>query len=116
MHLTFASTSAIEQDFLALHAVDADDDGESPLAVLLTAVNPSPPLPPIPPMNASDEQHLFDGFGAFLTRVGCTTPGCIDSIPTVSQWGFVVMTLLVLCAGTVVFIRPFCGQHVQEEK
>jgi len=100
-HLTFTSTSAIEQDFLALHAVDADDDGESPLAVLLTAVNPSPPLPSLPPMNAADERLLFDGFEAFLTRVS----GATQSIPAVSVWSLVAMALLVLTAGTVVYAR-----------
>ncbi|MCK4343101.1 MAG: IPTL-CTERM sorting domain-containing protein [Phycisphaerae bacterium] len=30
---------------------------------------------------------------------------CEESIPTVSEWGLIVMTLLLLTAGTVVFGR-----------
>ena len=30
---------------------------------------------------------------------------CADAIPTVSEWGLIVMTLLLLTAGTIVFGR-----------
>lgn len=107
-HLTFASTSVIGQDYLALHPADAPDDRVSPLAVLLTAVNPDPPLPP---MNAADERLLFDGFQAFLVRVGCTSPGCIEDIPTASEWGLVVMTMLLLLTGIRIMLNRRQPEH-----
>ncbi len=104
LHLTYASTSAIGQDYLALYPANAPDDGLSPLIVVLTALNEDPD-PPLPPMNAADERLLFDGYQAFLVRVGCTTPGCIEAIPTASEWGLVVMTMLLLLTGIRIMLN-----------
>lgn len=41
----------------------------------------------------------------FVIPLGIITHECRGAIPTVSEWGLVVMTLLVLAAGTVVFRR-----------
>ncbi len=35
----------------------------------------------------------------------CVDGECVNIIPTVSEWGLIIMTLLALTAGTIVFAR-----------
>ena len=35
----------------------------------------------------------------------CVDGVCVSPIPTVSEWGLIIMTLLALTAGTIVFAR-----------
>jgi hypothetical protein len=46
--------------------------------------------------------HRYGGDGSDCTTID---PPCTAEIPAVSEWGVVAMTLLVLTAGTVVFLR-----------
>jgi hypothetical protein len=51
------------------------------------------------PAEMCDFDEVCDGPNAVLIE------GCADPIPTVSQWGLIVLALLLLIAGTIVALR-----------
>ena len=71
---------ASEWTFGGVAALDAPDD---PTRIALLQANTTP------------KAHVLD----------MVNPACDPPVPTMSQWGMIVMTILVLTAGTVVFRR-----------
>jgi hypothetical protein len=62
LQVLFPAGSAVGQHMLAIRSPELSDDGESPLVVVLTAVEPAEGTPPL---NAADIQLLFEQIRLF---------------------------------------------------
>jgi hypothetical protein len=86
-----------------LGTLDAGGDAKPDGTVTAFGVDPDEPVPSPPAPFLVDYADSSNGGGATIRVVG--------SVPTVSEWGLVVMTLLMLTAGTLICIRRRTGDQ-----
>ena len=92
---------------------DVDQTDADQFALCYTGPNGGPIGPGCGPGDFDSDGDIdcddWDLFTEAWTEPGPPPPPpneqCMMAIPTVSEWGLVAMTLLVLCAGTVVLLR-----------
>ncbi len=105
---TDSATVAVKGDApgSVYQALSVCGDGETPELDGCIAVTLLDSLGAVLPPGSTPDFVQFHGvtgtFSTWAVIVPCGLGSCVE-IPTVSQWGVVVMTLLLLTAGTIVY-------------